>query len=764
MADRIQFRRDTKERWASINPILMEGEIGLETDTQHQKIGDGVNAWNNLEYTIGVGNISQTTGDSTNVVMSQKAVTDIVNSKFDATNVVQEIGASTVKVMSQKAVRDVLSSVLNGQAAIDAMQNDVIEKKANQADVETEIKNLRDEIGDRTIIEGNVSNSPDEEDLTSKTNSQGIEVIALKDRKYNPLDFSGDGYTIVRKNVGQVDVAVCTITVDSIPTTDGEAIFIINGVSSSIAFDVATDTTTDVVAQKIATKLVDTLTDYEISVDASVITLCRKFGGIVTSSSLSAESTGMSCSIADSVKTVFRNLMTENTFSQSNTIYEIRYDFDLNGETIEVPEGCVLKFEGGTISNGVLNLTNTKIKNAKESLDCVLSGTISGAEYMATDWFILNKDGTVNEYERFNNIVQFARSNDLIIHIGRGTYLINKTIDYNNFFDHMFKGWVGCGAKSTTICSKYSDEPILSINDGSGANANGIIRGISFSGNNASSIGIQIAAADGIRIEKCEITGFDYGIQLLNRRGGWAENCIAKDCHFANNIAALRYKRDGGTESFHGSGLIDCWIDRGSVIEVGENCMVYNAPLNFRAFINSDTAAIINNGMASTVFHGDICVEGTGGVIATGNTTTVFQGSINVLGNNSLGSLTQSFYQQSYGPTRSNIIANASYPTYKKYKWEAGKTYNFYWSQQFVIIVNVTNNKSVYLKTPLCTNIMTGMSATPVSPIITNDKNYVMNTMGFGIKGDNIIFMPTEDMTVYITKVENIANTYSLLQ
>ena len=240
-------------------------------------IRNGVNAWNNLEYTIGVGNISQTTGDSTNVVMSQKAVTDVVNSKFDATNVVQETGASTVKVMSQKAVRDVLSSVLNGQAAIDAMQNDVIEKKANQADVETEIKNLRDEIGDRTIIEGNVSNSPDEEDLTSKTNSQGIEVIALKDRKYNPLDFSGDGYTIVRKNVGQVDVAVCTITVDSIPTTDGEAIFIINGVSSSIAFDVATDTTTDVVAQKIATKLVDTLTDYEISVDASRISsqLCQ---------------------------------------------------------------------------------------------------------------------------------------------------------------------------------------------------------------------------------------------------------------------------------------------------------------------------------------------------------------------------------------------------------------------------------------------------------------------------------------------------------
>lgn len=76
MADRIQFRRDTKERWASINPILMEGEIGLETDTQHQKIGDGVNAWNNLEYTIGVGNITNETGYSENLAASQKLVTE----------------------------------------------------------------------------------------------------------------------------------------------------------------------------------------------------------------------------------------------------------------------------------------------------------------------------------------------------------------------------------------------------------------------------------------------------------------------------------------------------------------------------------------------------------------------------------------------------------------------------------------------------------------------------------------------------------------
>lgn len=74
MSHRIQYRRDTKSHWEEINPILMEGEVGYEIDTHHQKIGDGVHAWNDLEYEIGIGNIAQDMGDSENLAMSQKAV------------------------------------------------------------------------------------------------------------------------------------------------------------------------------------------------------------------------------------------------------------------------------------------------------------------------------------------------------------------------------------------------------------------------------------------------------------------------------------------------------------------------------------------------------------------------------------------------------------------------------------------------------------------------------------------------------------------
>lgn len=50
MSSRIQFRRDTASRWASINPILQEGEFGRESDTRKAKMGDGQHAWNDLPY------------------------------------------------------------------------------------------------------------------------------------------------------------------------------------------------------------------------------------------------------------------------------------------------------------------------------------------------------------------------------------------------------------------------------------------------------------------------------------------------------------------------------------------------------------------------------------------------------------------------------------------------------------------------------------------------------------------------------------------
>lgn len=60
MAIRIQLRRGTAAQWTASNPILADGELGLEKDTRFYKIGDGVLSWNNLTY-ASLRNIDQTT-------------------------------------------------------------------------------------------------------------------------------------------------------------------------------------------------------------------------------------------------------------------------------------------------------------------------------------------------------------------------------------------------------------------------------------------------------------------------------------------------------------------------------------------------------------------------------------------------------------------------------------------------------------------------------------------------------------------------------
>jgi len=55
MSVRIQFRGDTAANWTSADPTLMIRELGVETDTDKFKIGDGATAWTALPYGALVG-------------------------------------------------------------------------------------------------------------------------------------------------------------------------------------------------------------------------------------------------------------------------------------------------------------------------------------------------------------------------------------------------------------------------------------------------------------------------------------------------------------------------------------------------------------------------------------------------------------------------------------------------------------------------------------------------------------------------------------
>ena len=326
---------------------------------------------------------------------------------------------------------------------------------------------ILDELGVATLwekIKNYVSGkvfSPDDEDLVAEETTEGTSVMKLADRSYSPLNFSGKGYKILRKNIKPVSLAVTKIVVSSVPTSDGYIAFIINGIESHVDLVASTDTTTDKVANKIAAKLFETMTEYEVTKDASTITLTRKFGGEVSiASSFSAVNTGASCSITDSTKKELRNIITPIMMNQPNTIYEIRYDFDLNGETIEIQEGCTLKFEGGMLKNGKLEGNYTRIfaHIAKIVKNIIFSGTWD-IQKVYTEWFDEENDSkslqsaiiaaelflspiylTKNEYHIQNVIFLFNTriiGNNKIINGDNGTIFISGYLENGKVFANL---------------------------------------------------------------------------------------------------------------------------------------------------------------------------------------------------------------------------------------------------------------------------------------------------------------------------------------
>lgn len=50
MAYNIKVRNGTSTQFTSANPTLLKGEIGICTDTDCCKLGDGTTQWNDLDY------------------------------------------------------------------------------------------------------------------------------------------------------------------------------------------------------------------------------------------------------------------------------------------------------------------------------------------------------------------------------------------------------------------------------------------------------------------------------------------------------------------------------------------------------------------------------------------------------------------------------------------------------------------------------------------------------------------------------------------
>lgn len=69
-----------------------------------------------------------------------------------------------------------------------------------------------------------------------------------------------------------------------------------------------------------------------------------------------------------------KNVLTQAMINKANIIYVIQYDYDLNGQTIVTPSNSILKFDGGSFDNGIVDISNTTdLINPKFNKNCKIA-------------------------------------------------------------------------------------------------------------------------------------------------------------------------------------------------------------------------------------------------------------------------------------------------------------------------------------------------------------------------------------------------------
>lgn len=140
------------------------------------------------------------------------------------------------------------------------------------------------------------------------------------------------------------------------------------------------------------------------------------------------------------------NVLTQGMVNKENTIYIVQYDFDLNGKSVIIPEGCTLWFQGGSINNGTVYLSDTAVLGAFEFADmgnATLSGTFNKGQVMT----FLNEDRQELRWwngEEWILILDITDYNEI-------RSIINNLIDKHN--------------AEMAACYKYIDNKISIVND-----------------------------------------------------------------------------------------------------------------------------------------------------------------------------------------------------------------------------------------------------------------------------------------------------------
>ena len=212
------------------------------------------------------------------------------------------------------------------------------------------------------------------------------------------------------------------------------------------------------------------------------------------------------------------NVLTQHMINKPNTIYVIRYDYCLQGQTIEIPENCVLEFDGGSLRNGKVIGNNTKIISGILKIfdtNITLSGTWD-LDCVYSEWFGAKADNNTDNISAFEKINSFKKPIQLL----SGTYLISRTW---NLKDYCFVKGVKQMDEGTRISpsSSFTDKILINIGDKDSEESlyNGYFGYINITNTSSSRTNIGIVThrcSEEFEIEQLKIAGWDIGYYITS--------------------------------------------------------------------------------------------------------------------------------------------------------------------------------------------------------------------------------------------------------